>query len=86
MLLPSSVGCVVAQWMGRSSVGCGVAQLVVSWLAVRQARVRFMARHPWEVFPTELTSDDEMERNLGKWLQMNVQYECDGMNACTMKY
>jgi hypothetical protein len=45
-----------------------------------------MAGHPREVFPTELTSDDKMERNLGEWLQMNVQYECDGMNACTIKY
>ncbi len=33
----------------RGSVGCGVAQLVVRRLAVRQARVRFSARHPMEV-------------------------------------
>ncbi len=37
-------GCGVAQ-----SLGCGVAQLVVRRLAVRQARVRFSARHPMEV-------------------------------------
>ncbi len=30
-------------------VMCGVAQLVVRRLAVRQARVRFSARHPREV-------------------------------------
>jgi hypothetical protein len=30
-------------------LGCGVAQLVVRRLAVRQARVRFSARHPMEV-------------------------------------
>ncbi len=40
---------------------CGVAQLVAHRLAVRQARVRFSARHHREVFPTELTSDEEME-------------------------
>jgi hypothetical protein len=33
----------------RSSVGCGVAQLIVRRLAVRQFRVRFSARHPKEV-------------------------------------
>jgi hypothetical protein len=32
---------------------CGVAQLVARRLAVRQARVRFSARHHREVFPTE---------------------------------
>jgi hypothetical protein len=31
------------------SFGCGVAQLVVHRLAVKQARVRFSARHPMEV-------------------------------------
>jgi hypothetical protein len=45
---------------------CGVAQLVVRRLAVRQARVRFSARHHGEGFPTELTSDEEMERNLSE--------------------
>jgi hypothetical protein len=70
----------------RSSVGCGVAQLVVRPLIVWQARVRFSARHPREVFPTELTSDEEMERNLGEWQRMNLLYECNGMNLCTIKY
>jgi hypothetical protein len=51
-------GCGVAQ------LGCVVAQMVVRQLAVRQARVRFSAGHPREVFPTELTSDEELERNL----------------------
>jgi hypothetical protein len=27
---------------------------------------------PREVFPTELTSDEEMERNLDEWRRMNV--------------
>ncbi len=44
-----------------SSIGCGVAQLVVRRLAVRQARNQFSARPPREVLPTELTSDEEME-------------------------
>jgi hypothetical protein len=39
----SSVGCGVVQF------GCGVAQLVVRRLAVRQARVRLLARHPMVV-------------------------------------
>ncbi len=56
-------------WVSRTNnraVGCGVAQLVVRRLAEGQARVRFSARHPREVFPTELTSDEEMERNLSE--------------------
>ncbi len=28
-----------------------------------------------------LTSDEEMERNLGEWRRMIVLYECDGMNV-----
>ncbi len=60
-------------------LGCDVDKMVVPRPAVRQARVRFPARLPMEVFPTELTSDEEMER-------MNVLYECDGMNVCTRKY
>jgi hypothetical protein len=57
--------------------------MVMRRLAVRQARVRFpaRARNPREVFPTELTSNTEMERNLGGWRRMNRFYECDGMNV-----
>ncbi len=51
---------------------CGVAQLVARRLAVRQARVRFSARHHREVFPTEQTSDEEMERGLSEWRWINV--------------
>ncbi len=36
--------------------------MVARRLAVRQAQVRFSARHHREVFPTELISDEEMER------------------------
>jgi hypothetical protein len=43
-----------------------VAQMAVRRLAVRQARIRFPARHLLEVFLTELTSDEEMKRNLGE--------------------
>jgi hypothetical protein len=46
---------------------CGVAQLIARLLAVRQARVRLSAWHRRKVFPTELTSDEEMERDLGEW-------------------
>jgi hypothetical protein len=49
-----------------SASGCDVAQIVERRLAIRQAG------HPREVFPTELTGDEEMERNLGKWRRMNV--------------
>ncbi len=45
---------------------CGVAQLVARRLAGRQARVQFSARHHREVCPTELTSNEEMERGLGE--------------------
>jgi hypothetical protein len=37
-------------------IECSVAQMVVRWLAVRQARVPISARHPMEVLPTELTT------------------------------
>jgi hypothetical protein len=67
-------------------VGCGVAQLVMRRLAVSQARVRFSAWHLKKVFSTELTSEEEMERNFGAWQRMNVLYECDGMNVWIIKY
>ncbi len=35
-------------------------------------RVRFSARHHRKVFPTEHTSDEEMERRLSEWRRMNV--------------
>jgi hypothetical protein len=56
---------------------CGVAQLVACWLAVRQTRVRFSSRHHREVFPSEHTCDEEMERGLSEWRWINVLYECD---------
>jgi hypothetical protein len=57
---------------GVAQLWCGMAQLVARRLAVRQARVRFSARHHREVFPTDLSSDEEMERNLGEWRRINV--------------
>jgi hypothetical protein len=30
-----------------------------------------------EVFPTELTSDEELERGPGEWRRINVVYEWD---------
>ncbi len=56
----------------RGSVRGGVAQLAARRLAVRQARVRFSARHHREVFPTEHTSDEDMERGFSEWRRMNV--------------
>ena len=56
----------VAQFMGRrGSVGSAL-------LAVRQARVRFSARPHREVFPTEHTSYEDMERGFSEWRRMNV--------------
>ncbi len=57
--------------------------MVVRRLAVRQARIRFSALHPREVFPTELTSDEERGEESKR---MNVLYECDELNVCTRKY
>ena len=36
-----------AEGCGVAQTGCGVAQIVAHRLAVRQARVRISARHPW---------------------------------------
>jgi len=55
----------------------GSVQLVARRLAVRQARVRFSSRHHREVFPSEHTCDEEMERGLSEWRWINVLYECD---------
>jgi hypothetical protein len=57
-------------------------KMVARRLAVRQARVRFSARHHREVFSTEHRSDEEMERGLCEWRRINVLYECDCMNVC----
>jgi hypothetical protein len=62
-----------AAWL---SSWCGVAQLIVRQLAVRQDQVRFSARHHRKVFPTELASDEEMERDLGEWRRIHVLNEC----------
>jgi hypothetical protein len=56
---------------------CGASQLVARRLAVRQARVRFSARHHREGLPTELSSDEEMEKGPSEWRRINVLYKCD---------
>ncbi len=56
----------------RSSVRVGVAQFVVLRLAVMRVPVQFFAKHPTEVFPTEVTGDKEMEMNLCEWPRMCV--------------
>ncbi len=50
-----------------SEVACSVAQIVVRWLDVRQARVRISARHPMEVPPTEPTAMKKW-----RWASANV--------------
>jgi hypothetical protein len=57
---------------------CGVAQLVARRLAVRQARVRFSARHHREVPPLS-------KQAMKKWRerpQRMATDECDCMNVC----
>jgi hypothetical protein len=62
----AQTGCGMAQkdaaWLSRmrhGSVGCGMAQLVVRRLAVRQARVRISARHPMEAPLAERRRDED---------------------------
>ncbi len=69
-------------WCGVAQIWCAVAQLVARRLAVRQALVRFSARHHREVPPLSKTNDEEMERGLSEWRRINVLYECDCMNVC----
>jgi hypothetical protein len=64
-----------AAW--RVSVWCGVAQLVARRLAVRQPEFDSRLGTTGRCFPTEQTSDEEMERGLSKWRWLNVLYECD---------
>jgi hypothetical protein len=52
MVQRSSVGCIVAHRVQRSSVGSALA-------SVRQARVQISAWHPREVCPSEPTSYEE---------------------------
>jgi hypothetical protein len=68
---------------GNFFLWCGVAQLVARRLAVRQARVRFSARHHREGLPTELSSNEEMERGPSEWRWINVLYEGE-MNVCML--
>ncbi len=68
------------------SGGGGVAQLATRRLAVRQARVRFSARHHREVFPTEHTSDEEMERGFSECRRMNVLLLNECMYVIKKKY
>ncbi len=65
----------VKKWCRVAQLWCGVAQLAARRLAVRQARVRFSARHHREVISTEHTSDGEMERGFSEWRRMNVRNE-----------
>jgi hypothetical protein len=55
---------------------CGVAQLVARWLVVRPEFDSRLGTTGW-CFPTEHTSDEEMERGPSEWRRINVLYECD---------
>jgi hypothetical protein len=83
MVRRGSIWCGAAQYgaarlnmVRRGSIWCGAAQLVARRLAVRQARVRFSARHHREAFPLSLQSDEEMERGPGEW-RISELYKCD---------
>jgi hypothetical protein len=69
-------------WCGVASRWCGVAQLVARRLAVRQARVRLSARHHRECFPTERTSDEEMEGERPRRLETDKCIVRMGLNEC----
>ena len=73
----------------RASVWCGVAQCGAAWLSM-VLRGSVMVRRgsvgsasacckagPSSIFPTEHTSDEEMERDLGEWRRINEMSECD---------
>ncbi len=51
-------GAALLNGVQRSSAGCGVDQLIVRRLALRQARVRFSSRHPMEASLAERSSDE----------------------------
>jgi hypothetical protein len=55
------------------SIGCGVAHWVVRRLALSAGHSSIFGTAPQrEVFPIELTSDEEMKRNISEWRRMNV--------------
>jgi hypothetical protein len=80
-----------AAWLSmvrRGSVWCGMARNGAAFLSmVRRGSVgsasacckagpsSILGSTP--VFPTEHTSDEEMERGLSEWRRINVLYECD---------
>ncbi len=55
------------------SLWCGVAQLVERRLAVRQARVRFLARHHREAFPLSFKA-------MKRWRETSANG--DGQKCC----
>jgi hypothetical protein len=81
--------CDVAQMVRRCSYGatlllwCDVA-LMVRRCSVGRALAcckagpsSILGSAPQGGFPTELTSDEDMEISLGEWRRINVLYECD---------
>jgi hypothetical protein len=65
------------EFLTKKITWCSVGQLVPCRLDVSQARDRFSARQHRDVFATELTSDEELERDLGEWRRKNVLHDCD---------
>jgi hypothetical protein len=56
-------------------VGCGMAQLVARRLAVRQARVRFSARHP-KGGPLPSGSNEEIKSGARRVVYIKILYVC----------
>ncbi len=54
--------------MGIDGKGISETNLFIVWLVGETRNI---------LFPTELTSDEDMEIDLGEWRRINVLYECD---------
>jgi hypothetical protein len=65
----------LVKWCGVAQLWCGVAGSVSACCKAGSSSI--LGQHHREVFPTELTSDEEMERDPGEWRWINVLYECD---------
>ncbi len=62
--------CDVAHMVLRCSVGRASA-------CCKAGPSSILGSAPQGGFPTELQSDEEMERDLGEWRRTNLLYECD---------
>jgi hypothetical protein len=66
------LGCGVAQRVRCGSEGCGVAQIVAHRLAVRQARVRISARHPYRGGPLPSGCNEDNKSGTLRVVYINI--------------